>query len=137
MIPKGQLQAWIVFTIVAFGIPLRGDVPVGAPRAQLSGFVVGESIAETKRSYVHFLRANAGELYTLDTDSGNFVAATKLAGIPGYAATLCFSLDETLLYVPLTSAQKIQIISLATLSTVDIINVGIAARSLAPGFDGN
>lgn len=137
MIPKaGKLQFLCVASFLLLASPIRGDVDVSAPRAVRSGMKVAETIAETKRNYVHMIRDGAGELYTLDTDTGQFVAATKLRGAPSMGASMCFSLDETLLYVPLPSSQKIQIISLATLATIDVINVGIPVGSLAAGFDG-
>ncbi|HEY6228987.1 MAG TPA: hypothetical protein VI282_17845, partial [Verrucomicrobiae bacterium] len=137
MIPRASnLLSFCVSASLFLTTTTRADVDVAGPRAVRSGIKVAETIAETKRNYVHMIRDGMGELYTLDTDTGQFVAATKLRGAPSMGASMCFSLDETLLYVPLPSSQKVQIISLATLSTIDVINVGIPVASLAAGFDG-
>jgi hypothetical protein len=70
-------------------------------------------------------------LYSLDTSSGEFVAGTKLRGVPGYAALMCVSRDNSKLFVPLASGQCIQVISLADLATSDILHVPFAPQCLA------
>src|SRR5262245_37216449 len=90
MMPKGALPVWFVLLLGHLFFTARGDVSADAPRAVLANFRVGESIAETKRSYIHFLRAGAAELYSLDAETGQIVAATKLAGVPAPAAAMCF-----------------------------------------------
>jgi len=54
----------------------------------------------------------------------------------GQFRLMCFSLDGQLLYVPLYNANKLQVISLATLTTTDLVPLTVSPTSLAAGSDG-
>src|SRR5262249_15770138 len=88
--------------------------PVAWSENQLD-FDVGPSLANPSLNYIHFVDRTNDRLLTLDTATGKIISAIHLQGKPGPAALMCYSLDGNTLYVPLTSSQKIQIISIPDL----------------------
>jgi plastocyanin len=103
--------------------------------AQLS-FDTGVSIARPNTNLVHLVDQTNDRLLTLNTDSGTFVSSIRLQGKLGFSGLMCFSLDGQFLYVPLNAARKLQVISLGTLATVDVVPLTISPNSAAAGSDG-
>lgn len=138
MIRKGlALFVVLAFSFLHSQMPAAADVAANAPRARLANFWVSAAMAESRRPFVYICRHSSAEIFALNADTGSFAGALKLAGNPNDYASLTLSLDETLLYVPLTDTKKLQIISLADFQTVGIIDLGISVASIAPGYDGN
>src|SRR5687767_13757254 len=122
----------ILLCILLSLISIQAEVTPTSPRVERDvGITPGESFAETTRNYVHVVDNSRGALFTLDTATGEFLAATKLRGVPNSAALMCASRDNTKLFVPLSSARAIQVISFADLSTIDILHVPLAPQCLA------
>jgi plastocyanin len=99
-------------------------------------FDIGASIARTDTNLIHVVDSTNDRLLTLDTANGKFVSSIRLESKLAYAGLMCFSLDGQLLYVPLANSNRIQVISLATLTTQDIVPLNISPRCLAAGYDG-
>lgn len=111
---------------------LHAAVTPTSPRAEKQiELTMGESLAEVGRNFVHVVDKARPALLTLDTATGEFRSGVKLAGVPGYGALMCTSRDEQKLFIPLTSAQKIQVLSLKDFTTIDILHVGISPNCLA------
>lgn len=103
--------------------------------AQVS-FNIGASIARTTTNLIHIVDSTNDRLLTLDTASGTFISSIRLHGKLAFSGLMCFSLDEQTLYVPLYNTNKIQVISLATLTTTDLIPLTVSPTSVAAGSDG-
>lgn len=99
-------------------------------------FDIGASIARTDTNLIHVVDTTNDRLLTFDTESGKFVSSIRLEGKLGYVGSMCFSLDGQLLYVPLINSNKLQVISLATLTTQDLVPLNFSPSSLAAGCDG-
>lgn len=97
---------------------------------------IGVNLARTDVNLIHLVDRTNDRLLTLDTDTGAFVSSIRLRGKPDHAGLMCVSFDGQFLYVPLYSVQKLQVISLATLETVDVVPLTVAPGSVAAGFDG-
>ena len=107
----------------------------------LSPIVVGSSIARLDTNFIHIIDQTNNCLLTFDTDTGTFVSSIRLRGPAGFTTLsgpdrMAFSTDGDLLYVPLTSSQKLQVISLTNLVTLDIVPLTVRPASVAAGFDG-
>lgn len=102
---------------------------------QLS-FDIGVSLARPNTNLVHIVDQTNDRLLTLDTDTGTFISSVRLQGKTTPTGLMCLSLDDQFLYVPINSAQRLQVISLATLTTVDTVPLTGAPKSLAAGADG-
>src|SRR5713101_4211320 len=103
--------------------------------AQVS-FDIGASIARPNTNLIHVVDFTNDRLLTLDTASGNFISSIRLYGKLTSASLMCFSLDGQALYVPLYSSGKLQVISLASLTTTDLVPLSISPTSVAAGSDG-
>jgi hypothetical protein len=99
-------------------------------------FDIGLSIAEPHSNRVHIVDRTNDRLLTLDTDTGAFISSIRLQGKPGNFGYMCLSLDQRFLYVPLSSAQMLQVISLTDLATTDIVPLSAVPTSVAAGVDG-
>ena len=127
---------WVIFSLQT--LVAGAEVSPTSPRVEkVLDFPIGESIADLARPYVHILKKGGNELHTLNTETGEFIAATALQGVPGFGAVMCFSLDGEKLYVPLTSSQRVQIIGAETLETEDILHLDFPPGSVAYGADEN
>jgi hypothetical protein len=99
-------------------------------------FDIGPSIARPDTNLVHIVDSTNDRLLTLDTGSGAFVSSIRLYGKLAFSGLMCFSVDGQLLYVPLNTSNRLQVISLATLTTTDIVPLTVAPGSIAAGSDG-
>jgi plastocyanin len=97
---------------------------------------IGASIAQPSNNLVHMVDKTTGRLLTLNTDTGMFVSSIRLLGKPSDSELMCFSLDRQFLYVPLNAAKTLQVVSLASLSTVDVVPLTVSPGSVAAGSDG-
>jgi len=78
-------------------------------------FDLGASIARPNTNLIHVVDSTNDRLLTLDTASGNFISSIRLYGKLAGSSLMSFSLDGQVLYVPLYSSGKLQVISLASL----------------------
>jgi len=99
-------------------------------------FDIGPSIARPDTNLIHIVDTTNDRLLTLDTASGAFVSSIRLYGKLAFPGLMCFSLDGQFLYVPLNTSNRLQVISLATLTTKDLVPLSVAASSIAAGSDG-
>ncbi len=99
-------------------------------------FDIGVSIARPDTNLIHFVDQTNDRLLTLNTDTGAFISSIRLHGKLASSGLMCFSLDGQFLYLPLDAVKKLQVISLATLSTVDVIPLTVSPTSIAAGSDG-
>jgi plastocyanin len=99
-------------------------------------FDIGPNIARADTNLIHVVDSSNDRLLTLDTGGGAFVSSMRLGGKLASAGLMCFSLDGQYLYVPLYSSNKLQVISLATLTTEDLVPLSVSPNSIASGFDG-
>jgi plastocyanin len=97
---------------------------------------IGVSIAQPSSDLVHIVDQTNDRLLTLNTETGTFVSSIRLQGKTSYSGLMCFSLDGQFLYIPLNAAKKLQIVSLASLSTVDVVPLTVSPGSVAAGSDG-
>lgn len=99
-------------------------------------FNTGASIARSDTNLIHLVDTTNDRLLTFDTESGAFISSIRLEGKLASSGLMCISLDGQLLYVPLTTTNKLQVISLATLTTQDLVPLTNSPASLATGSDG-
>src|SRR6266478_3465491 len=102
--------------------------------AQLS-FDIGASIARPNTNLIHVVDSTNDRLLTLDTASGNFISSIRLYGKLTSSSLMCFSADGQFLYLPLYSSGKLPVISLASLTTPDLVPLNISPNSVAAGSD--
>lgn len=128
------MHSSFLIALTCLTISLHAEVDVTSPRIEkaLPLTLVG-SVAETTRNYVHLVDWAGPALFTLDTGTGQFIAGTKLAGKPGHRADMSISQDGTRLFVPLEGSKTVQVISLADLSTLDVLHVGEGPITAATG----
>jgi plastocyanin len=106
----------------------------GSWQEQVVPFAPGTSLARTDTNLVHLVDSTNDQLLTLDTDTGNFISSIRLLGRP--QGLMCFSQNQQYLYVPLYSSQMLQIISVAELTTWDVVPLPVAPQTMAAGADG-
>jgi hypothetical protein len=99
-------------------------------------FDIGASIARPDTNLIHVVDQTNDRLLTLDTGTGAFISSIRLYGKLAYSGLMCFSLDGQYLYLPLYSTNKLQVISLATLTTTDLVPLAAPTASVAAGSDG-
>jgi len=99
-------------------------------------FDIGPSIARSDTNLIHIVDATNDRLLTFDTASGSFISSIRLEGKLAFSGLMCISLDGQVLYVPLGNTNKLQVISLATLTTLDLVPLTGSPASLAAGSDG-
>jgi hypothetical protein len=99
-------------------------------------FDTGATIARPDTNLIHIVDSTNDRLLTLDTASGTFISSIRLYGKLLTSGIMSFSLDRQTLYIPLYNANKLQVISLASLRTTDLLPLTIGASSIAAGSDG-
>jgi DNA-binding beta-propeller fold protein YncE len=97
-------------------------------------FGAGLSLGRPSTNQVHMVDSTNDRLLTLDTETGTFVSSIRLLGKP--QGLMALSVDQQFLYIPLTSAQMLQIISLTNLAACDMVPLTVVPTSLAAGADG-
>jgi hypothetical protein len=92
-------------------------------------------IADPARNLAYVIDKTNQRLLAIDTQAGIFVGNIKLAADPG-DGRLALSPDGLRLYVALTTASKIQVISLPDFQQADLYDVGFQLVGLAAAVDG-
>jgi plastocyanin len=117
-------------------IMATNSVVVSTWQERQVSFDIGPSIARPNTNLIHIVDQTNDRLLTLDTTTGAFVSSIRLYGKLAFSGLMCFSLDGQLLYVPLNTSNRFQVISLATLTTADLVPLTVAPSSIAAGSDG-
>jgi len=98
-------------------------------------FNFASGLAQPANNLIHIVDSTSDRLLTLNTESGAFISSVRLLGKTA-SSLMTFSVDNQLLYVPLNSAQMLQVISLANLETLDLVPLSVVPGSLAAASDG-
>jgi len=98
-------------------------------------FQIGDLLSDPTRDLAYVIDNTDQHLLAINTDNGTVSKSVRLASSPGIGH-LALSADGLHLYIALTAAQQIQVISLPNLEQSDIINLNFEPYSLAAGADG-
>ena len=98
-------------------------------------FAIGDMLSDPTRDLAYVIDNTDLQLLAINTDTGTVSKSVKLASAPG-TGHLALSADGSHLYIALTAAQQIQVVSLPNLQQSDIINLNFEPYSLAAGSDG-
>jgi subtilisin family serine protease len=115
-------------------IPYTLYVSAAAQTQTAVNFQVGEMLSDPNHDLAYVVDLTNQRLLEINTDTGTVAKAMRLASSPGLGQ-LALSADGSHLYVALTTAQQIQVVSLPDLQQSDLIEVAAQPFSLAAGSD--
>jgi subtilisin family serine protease/sugar lactone lactonase YvrE len=108
--------------------PMRAETQVN--------FAIGDMLSDPNRDLAYVVDNTNLRLLAINTDAGVVAQTVRLAAAPGFG-NIAMSADGSHLYVALTAAKQIQVISLPDLQQSDIINLTFQPLNIAIGSDGN
>ena len=100
-----------------------------------ANFAIGAMIADRTRNLAYVIDQTNQKLLAIDTELGTVAARAPLVATPS-TGQMTLSTDGTRLYVPLSTAKKVQVFALPSLESANIFDLDFQPSSLAACSDG-